>query len=137
MSGLYVPDVTPDDDTLGAALKYAEAGWYVGPVLAEPKDPAIALGKGWPRLTSREPEVIVSWFAGTDHGLFLHAGRSGAVIMDVDTPENLHPDVVRAILELEPPAQSTRPDQPGRCHYMFLQPPGRSLGNSLGTLKSG
>lgn len=137
MTGLFVPDVTPDHDTLGAALKYAAGGFFVGPVRAGTKDPASTLGKGWPDRTTRDSEAIAAMFAGTDHGLFIHAGRSGAVIFDVDNPDNLHPDLIRAVGELNPPAQSTRPDQPGRCHYLFAQPEGRMLGNSLGTLASG
>jgi hypothetical protein len=131
---LSVPDLSPGDGTLTAALKYAAAGWYVGPVEAGTKDPGSILRSRWQRKTSRDPEVIVAWFAGTSHGVFLHVGRSGAVIPDVDTPDKLHPDIVRAVEECQPPYQSTRPDHPGRGHYIFAMPPGRDLGNGLGKL---
>src|SRR5215217_889746 len=72
---LVVPDVSPGHDTLAAALAYAAAGWYVGPVKADTKNPGSLLGKDWQRRTSRDPQVISAWFAGTDHGVFLHAGQ--------------------------------------------------------------
>lgn len=135
---LFIPDLSPEDDVLKAALKYAAAGWYVGPVKAGTKDPRSTLGKGWPGRTSRDPEVIVSWYAGKpERGVFLHLGRSGAVAFDVDNPDKLPPALTRAVAELKPPYQSSRPDQPGRGHYLFAVPPGRMLGNSLGTLAGG
>ena len=81
---------------------------------------------------SRDPKVIAAWFAGTDHDIALHCGRSGAIVFDVDHPE-LVPDVLRRHL-LSAPFQSTRPDEPRRGHYVFLQPPGRTIGNSNGRL---
>ena len=55
----------------------------------------------------------------------------------MDNPANIHPKLQQSIAECEPPYQSTRPDQPGRGHYLFQQPPGRDLGNSLGRLANG
>src|SRR5690348_3043949 len=80
---LTVPDVT-GMDTLTAALAYAKAGWYVGPVKRGTKDPGSVLGKDWQHKTSRDPKVIIAGMALAGHGVFLHAGRSGAVIIDVD-----------------------------------------------------
>ncbi len=134
--GLRVPDVT-GLDALAAALAYADAGWYVGPVKAGTKHPGSVLGNGWHRLTSREPDVIAAWFAGTSHGVFLHCGPSGAVVLDVDNPKHLPQTITQAIIECAPPWQSTRPNQPGRRHYLYAQPPGRDLGNSLGGLAGG
>src|SRR4051794_34077169 len=88
---LAIPVITGSMSTLKAALAYADHGWYVGPVKRGTKDPGTILGKDWPHKTSRDPQVIAGWFAGTDHGIFLHCGRSGAWTADVDTPENLHP----------------------------------------------
>src|SRR5205823_4008118 len=96
------------------------------------------LKTGWPAKTSRDREVIISWFAGTNHGIFLHAGRSGAVVIDVDQPDNLHDAIRQAFIELEVPFQQTRPDtDPGRGHLIFRQPAGRMLGNSTGILGKG
>jgi Bifunctional DNA primase/polymerase, N-terminal len=132
MSDLSVPALADDVDTLTAALKYAAAGWYVLPVRDGTKDAGSVVGKRWQDKSSREPEQIVAWFAGTDHGIALHVGRSGAVVFDVDNPDAL-PDVLRRHLA-DAPYQSTRPDQPGRGHYIFRQPPGRMIGNGAGRL---
>jgi hypothetical protein len=134
---LAVPVITDDMSKLDAALAYAAAGWYIGPEERGTKNPGSILGKYWQRRTSRDPQVITSWFAGTDHGIFLHVGRSGAWVADVDNPDNLHPTIRLAITEHNPPYQSTRPNQPGRRHYVFLKPEGRMLGNTLGELAKG
>lgn len=136
MPELTVPDVD-GLDTLSAALAYAGAGWYVGPLTNGSKHPGSRLGKNWQAQTSRDPEVIVSWFAGTDDGIFLHCGRSGAIVFDVDTPARLDGVLLQAIGDTQPPRQSTRTDVPGRGHYVFAQPPGRLLGNGLGKLPGG
>ena len=134
---LYVPVVSTENGVLSAALAYAAAGLYVGPVAAGTKNPGSVLGASWPQKTSRDPQVIVAGFSGTNHGVFVHAGRSGLVIFDVDDPDKVHHDIRRAVDELDPPFQSTRPDEPGRGHYLFAVPPGRRLGNALGKLADG
>lgn len=133
MSGLYVPEVTPEDDTLGAALKYARAGWYVG--YTHPGSKMPGMGNKWQHKTSRDTEEIVAWFSGTNYGIFLHAGRSGAVVVDVDYrdkfPQHLLP------LLGDAPHQTTRIEDSGRGHYLFGMPPGRLLGNAVGNLGQG
>jgi hypothetical protein len=133
---LHIPDIaaaTTQAGTLGAALAYAAAGWYILPVKAGTKDPGSIVGKNWPAKSSRDPKQISAWYAGTDHGIALHAGRSGAVILDVDNPEHV-PDEVLLVMQAEGPYQSTRPDQPGRGHYLLANILGRRIGNSLGKL---
>jgi hypothetical protein len=129
---LCVPEITPDMDMLTAALAYANAGWYVLPAKRGTKHPGSVVGNDWQRKSSRDPKQIAAWFAGTDHDIALHCGRSGAVVFDVDDPDKL-PDVLRKHLDAAP-FQSTRPDTPGRGHYLFLQPPGRTIGNGTGRL---
>ena len=141
-TSLAIPVITDDMATLEAGLAYAAAGLYIGPCERGSKHPGSVIGdrksrKGWQRHTSRDIQVITAWLAGTDHSLFIHAGRSGLWIADVDNPANIHPKLQQSIAECEPPYQSTRPDQPGRGHYLFQQPPGRDLGNSLGRLANG
>ena len=132
MTALSIPDIDPDADKLTAALAYAGAGWYVLPVLPSTKHPGSVVGKGWHTQSSRDPKVIAAWFAGTDHDIALHCGRSGAIVFDVDDPDKVPPVLAKHLATA--PFQSTRPDVPGRGHYLFLQPPGRTLGNKGGRL---
>ncbi|HWS93778.1 MAG TPA: bifunctional DNA primase/polymerase [Mycobacterium sp.] len=132
MTDLRVPDIAPDADTLTTALAYADAGWYVLPVKRGTKGPGSVVGKGWQHKSSRDPKVIAAWFAGVDHDIALHCGRSGAVVFDVDKPENVPPVLAKYLASV--PFQSTRPDTPGRGHYLFLQPSGRTIGNGTGRL---
>lgn len=117
-----------------ASLAYANAGWFVLPVLASTKHAGSFLGKGWPDKTSQDPRQLRAWFSNPGLGLALHVGRSGAVVFDVDDPNKL-PDVLSEALQAtQPPFQSTRNQTPGRGHYAFLQPIGADLGNSKGRL---
>jgi hypothetical protein len=131
-SSLTIPAIDPDDDACSAALKYAAASWYVIPIRRGTKHPGSVLGKGWQKQSTRDRDQIVALWAGTTHGIALHCGRSGAVVLDIDNPENL-PDVIRGYAG-NPPAQQTRPDTPGRRHLVYLVPPGRRLGNGNGRL---
>jgi P4 family phage/plasmid primase-like protien len=133
VSGLYVPEVTPEDDTLGAALKYARAGWYVG--YTQPGTKMPGMGTKWQHKTSRDTEEIVAWFSGTNAGIFLHAGRSGAVIVDIDHREKF-PEHLLPLLD-GAPHQTTRIEDHDRGHYLFGMPPGRLLGNAVGNLGQG
>ena len=133
---LSIPDIaaaTEQSGALGAALAYAEAGWYILPVRPGTKDPGSIVGKGWPAKSSRDPKQITAWYVGTDYGIALHAGRSGAVIIDVDDPDTV-PDEVLLVMHSGGPYQSTRADQSGRGHYLLLNDTGRRIGNSLGKL---
>ena len=130
---LHIPDGINDLDNLGAALAYANAGWYLIPVRTGTKHPGSIVGDKWPSLSSRDPKQIAAWFAGTDHGIALHAGRSGAVILDVDDPDNV-PDEVLLIMCSDGPYQSTRDNQPQRGHYLLTNDTGRRIGNSHGKL---
>ncbi len=132
---LSVPALPEGVPTLTAELSYADAGLYVLPVKRGQKHPGSVVGKGWPTLSSRDPEQIVAWYAGTDYGIALHAGRSGVVVFDVDHPHQL-PALLTEHLH-SAPYQSTRHSEPGRGHYVFAVPDGVRLGNGTGQLGKG
>ncbi|GAA1994235.1 hypothetical protein GCM10009799_20410 [Nocardiopsis rhodophaea] len=131
---LTVPDINPDAGTIAAALAYAECGWYVLPVDPGTKHPGSVVGKGWPAKSSRDPEVIADWFLLDGHALALHVGRSGGIVFDVDRPDAAPQALTDAAKQHVAPFQSTREDAPGRGHYVFAAPPGRTLGNGAGRL---
>jgi hypothetical protein len=139
---LYIPELPDGCTVLEAALLYAQAGWYVGPIRsgvpADRKHPGSVLGKNWQHKTSRHPPQLRRWFsdAKKNYGLFLHLGRSGAVAFDGDAPEFM-PEVLKEAIEADqPPYQPTRTNVSGRGHYVFVVPEGRKLGNGIGKLKS-
>jgi len=132
---IEIPAIPPGATVYEAALLYAAAGIYVGPLRPGRKDPASSLGKGWPSQTSRDPEQLREWFDGTDDNLFIHCGRSGLVVIDVDKPELL-PAILRDNLG-DGPRQQTQPDQPDRLHWVFTVPEGLRLGNGLGSIPPG
>ncbi|MFD1836399.1 bifunctional DNA primase/polymerase [Brachybacterium rhamnosum] len=134
---LTIPDIT-GLDTMAAAFAYAKHGWHIGPVRPGTKHPGSILGRQWQSQTTRDPQVIADyWMTHTDAGIFLHVGRSGAIVIDVDTPANL-PDVLTdALTEHPAPFQRTRRNDAARRHYIYRQPHGRTLGNGLGQLPHG
>lgn len=151
---LYIPELTPGTTVLEAAWQYAAAGWYVGPASVQTKHPGSLLGKGWPEASSRDPELIRTWFTRwPEAGLFLHLGKSGATGIDVDHPEKLgqmHPDFARAVYNYIGPVQTTREGlrpvadhslgtggSAQRSHLLFLTPPGRRISNSNGDTGKG
>lgn len=134
---LHIPEIAPGDATLTAAFRYAASGFYVLPVRAGTKHPGSIVGGNWQHQSSRDPEMLAAWFSGTNHGIALHAGRSGSVILDVDHPHKLPPVLTTAIAKCCPPHQSTRTNEPGKGHYVFTTPPGRTLGNGTGRLGGG
>lgn len=138
MTGLHIPDVG-GMDTLGAALAYAAAGWFVVPVRAGTKSPGSVVGGSWNELSSRDPRELAAWFAGTDHGLALHAGRSGAVVFDADDPDIAPAGYAAVLAKMDAvgaPFQST--DRTGtRRHYLFRMPPGMTVGNGESNLPTG
>jgi P4 family phage/plasmid primase-like protien len=153
MTRLHVPELPEDVGLYEAAQLYAAAGWYVGPLHPDdPKNPGHYLGKSWQSKTSRDPDQIAVWFDDMDgscpfSGVFLHVGRSGGVLFDVDTVALVDERLANAIwvnpedctdapgdLIAKVPFQSTRIDVPGQGHYLFLQPSDRVLGNGHGGL---
>ncbi|OKH69084.1 hypothetical protein EB73_14420 [Mycobacterium sp. SWH-M3] len=118
---LRVPELTDDADTLTAALAYARCGWFVLPVCKDTRHAGSVVGKGWPDKSSREPQQIAAWFAGTDFGIALHCNKSGAFVLDIDKPDRFrHWHLVDTAM-----VQNTRPDTDARRgHYCWLAPDG-------------
>jgi len=130
---LHIPQLIPQD-ALSAALAYATSGWYVIPVARAKKNPGSILGEHWHTQSSRDPKVIASWFAGSDYGIALHVGRSGAVVLDIDSPDDLDRGLKAALAASRFPFQSTRDNDMRKGHAVYLMPPGRTLGNGRGSL---
>ena len=134
---LFVPDLDDDTDTLTAALAYAKCGLYVVPLRRGAKHPGSVVGQGWHRQSSRDPEKLVAWFAGTSHGIALHLGPSGAIAFDVDDPDQMPTVLGEAIERDHPPFQATRANVEGKGHYLYAAPFERRFGNSTGRLDKG
>jgi hypothetical protein len=133
---MRIPDLPEDSANLDAALAYAEAGWYLLPVkqsVQHRKNPGSVVGEGWQHQSSRDPKQIAAWFAATDYGIALHVGRSGAVVIDLDNPDEMPDELLHPIINGTGPFQSSRDDASGRGHYPFVMPPGRTIGNSEGS----
>jgi hypothetical protein len=130
----HIPSLPDDVDNLTAALEYGKPGLYLLPVEPETKNPGSRVGKDWQHKSSRDPDVLTAWLAGTSDGIAIDLGRSGLVGIDVDKPELMPQWLQTALTESGAPFQSTRPDTPGRGHYIFRQPDGRRIGCSTGKL---
>ncbi|MDU2058685.1 MAG: AAA family ATPase, partial [Dermabacter sp.] len=84
------------------------------------------------------PQIIAdTWMEHPDAGVFLHVGRSGGIVLDVDTPINLPDILTEALTETPAPFQYTRRNDLARRHYVYTQPTGRRFGNGLGNLPAG
>lgn len=136
---LTIPNIA-GEDLHGSGQAYAASGWYIGPLAKASKNPGSVLGADWHLKTSRDPKQIAAWFAGGmagGAGLFLHVGRSGGWVADVDHPDRLDETLAAVIGQWMPPFQQTRPAEPERGHYVFMAPRDRKLGNGLGRLARG
>ncbi len=142
-----MPLITSDTDLLSAALAYAGAGLYIAPTTSRGespgKNPGTLLGRNWPQRSitgaADAYAMFAEDFASDAVGIALHCGRSGLVVVDIDTEDAaLIPDEIKsAIVQHQPPYQTTRKDGRARGHYFFRQPAGRQIGNSLGRLGKG
>lgn len=135
-AALSIPDLPGDCDSLTAALIYARHGHYVVPIRRGTKNPGSVVGQQWQGKSTRDPEQIVALWAGTDHGVALHVGRSGVVAFDLDHPELVPEVLADTIRASNPPRQRTRRTGE-RGHVLFRQPADRMIGNGTGGLGQG
>jgi len=70
-----------------AALKYAEHGWHVFPLLPRGKHPLIKNGGGFLAATSNTETVAAWWRGQPNANIGLWPGQSGLVVIDVDGPD--------------------------------------------------
>ncbi|WP_082950290.1 MULTISPECIES: bifunctional DNA primase/polymerase [unclassified Mycobacterium] len=134
-----IPDVT-GLDSFQAALAYANAGLYVLPVKIG-KHPGSVVGRDWPQQSTRDPDVIESyWDRPEQRGIALHTGKSNLIAFDLDV------DVVADELDWLRTGlfQSTRGGRGARGHYVFASPEifvsgalALSAGNLVGEIRSG
>ncbi len=130
----YIPELPPDAGNLDAALTYGAAGLYLLPTAPDDiKNPGSRVGLRWQDKSHNDIETLAMWFASSD-GIAIDLGHSGLVVIDVDKPELLADWLFDALKDAGPPYQQTRPDTPGRGHYIFRQPEGRVIGNGKGQL---
>jgi hypothetical protein len=130
-----IPHVDESMSTLEAAHRYAEAGLYLLPLRAGTKNPGNIVGGNWPDKSTRDIDAFLDWFTLSDLGLALHTGRSGIVVFDVDRPDRVPPVLKRELLRPDVPYQASD-GTPGRGHYFFRVPPGKSFGTSAGRLST-
>lgn len=130
---LSVPEAD-DVSLMGAALAYAEFGWFVFPVRPGTKVPAI---DNWDENSTRNPELIRRWWtADPDYSIALHAGRSGAIIFDADIDDlavidhDGRPDMGDALRAAGAIHRTRRGGERG--HYLFALGSGEMFGNSAG-----
>lgn len=141
---ISVPQIDARASLLDAAMAYGKIGrFYLAPTsAADVKNPGSLLGGKWQAKTVRDSADVYAVF-GEDHpdatGVALHAGRSGIIVIDVDTEDyvTLPAPLRQAIEETQPPYQTTRVGAVHRGHYLFRQPEGRMIGNGRGTLGDG
>ncbi|OLM21306.1 MULTISPECIES: bifunctional DNA primase/polymerase [unclassified Pseudonocardia] len=131
---LRIPRLKENCTPRGAALAYAKAGWYVIPLRRGTKHPGSILGDDWPELSTRDRDDIKKWWPqGTDRGIALHVGKSGAFAIDIDRPEHL-PEWLSE--EFEGASYHWTSRERNRRHVLFLMPKGRTLGNGMGALRN-
>lgn len=144
-----IPEVTPygdGKDLYTKAMAYAGAGLYIAPTVktgsSPGKNPGALLGGDWPSRTvtggADAYALFGEQYADRACGIALHCGRSGLIVIDIDTEDaGLVPEpLMRAIQETQPPYQTTRQGAVLKAHYLFRQPEGRSIGNSPAGLGS-
>ena len=129
---VWLPELHPGMTLLDGALAWVGAGWHVLPTVPGEKRPDV--GAGWEERASNDPEMLRRWFTRPQpgRGLGVAPGRSKAVILDIDTPEEF-PEHYAAAIPQEMRSY-TRADK-SRYHAAFMLPPQTTCGS--GAMKGG
>ena len=112
---------------LYAALSFADRGWAVFPCRERGKEPLTRHGCN--AASTDRMQVRTWWDACPRANIGLHAGRSGLVVVDADTPEAV------AWLEAQPATLMAATGR-GR-HAYYLAPEGVELAPTAGTIRVG
>lgn len=120
-------------DTVTAAVKYAERGWRVLPIMPGQKRPPMA---AWQIAATTDPATIESWWTQLyrGHGVGIATGpESGIFIVDIDIANGKRGDESLQTLE---DAYGPLPDTAtvitpsGGTHYYFRYPEWQEIRNS-------
>lgn len=116
--------------TLAEALRYADLGFSIFPILPRDKRPATKSGF---KDASRDPAQLNKWWADSDFGIGIATGAaSGVVVVDIDVDKLT--DASRLIVEkLEREKTACVTTGTGGLHFYF-QAPAVTLRNRAGIL---
>ncbi|MGP8300177.1 bifunctional DNA primase/polymerase [Streptomyces inhibens] len=132
-----------------AAFEAVDRGWYVFPLVAEGKRPAI---RSWEQRAKDDIRSIARCWAAGDYNLGIAAGLSGLVVVDLDVPKHdkdvpptgTHPNVTGgadtfALLAKQhgqrlPIETYTVRTASGGTHLYFAAPTDIELRNTAGTV---
>ena len=103
------------------AVKYAEHGWFVFPLLPRGKFPLIKGGGGFTSATDDLDFVNAWWGAQPDANIGLWPGASGLVVVDLDGPEGEATAQSLSLLS-EPTLECRTGREDGGRHLYFRRP---------------
>lgn len=131
-----------------AALDATERGWYVFPLHVRRKIPS--LRRDWENVSTRDPDTIWNWWSHAPFNVGIATGRSGLVVIDLDTGKGDPPaewaadrvthgrDVLHILAERagqQTPLDTFTVATPsGGLHLYFAAPAGLDLRNTTGKL---
>jgi len=102
-----------------AAVKYAEHGWYVFPLVPRQKEPLVA--KGFLSATNDLEQVRAWWIRNPNANIGLWPGQSGLVVLDLDGPDGVAAAQRLGVLS-EPTLECSTGRAEGGRHLYFKRP---------------
>lgn len=112
-----------------AALRYAEAGWYVFPLTPRAKTPIIRGGRGFLEATCDVDQVRRWWAEWPDANIGLWPGRSGLVVVDIDGPEG--ETAARDLGAVSEPTLVATTGRAGGGRHLYFRHPGETVPNAV------